>query len=364
MCIRDSPDGLFVLPDTRLTRLVALAPGQGAAVLDAPRADWPDPLALRLGGPSRSIAGRVLDADGEPVAGAKVFPTDPTVLSFGRSAGEGHLDVRHTRSRPGEERVLPEVVECTLAGHPDEFWSYVRSDALGRFELPGLLDRAYTLAALDPATLQRAQTGPVRPGDPGVTLTLRTDELREELRGRVLDPDGGPVAGVRIVPWREGFQVRHGGVAHTTNVQSRTPAVSDAEGAFRLRGLPRSGVHLRLEADHVLPAEYGPDGDLDDPDAGSLVLTVSLRADLSVSLRTPAEADRFALLAEDGERLPLHRIRGGRRTTLAFAPLRDGRSERLAADARATELVLLLGEEEVRRVPLALVAGETHHLEP
>jgi hypothetical protein len=42
----------------------------------APGEHWPTPLLLQLGAPPLAITGRVLAADGQPIAGAEVWSDD------------------------------------------------------------------------------------------------------------------------------------------------------------------------------------------------------------------------------------------------------------------------------------------------
>jgi hypothetical protein len=82
-----------------------------------------------------------------------------------------------------------------------------RTDADGRFVLPGVPAGRYTLSVYKPGYI-RTEHGTRVPGGPGALIDLRPDERREDVRvtlprggviaGTILDPDGAPAAGVDV----------------------------------------------------------------------------------------------------------------------------------------------------------------------
>src|SRR5262249_32658374 len=154
--------------------IVALKPGLLPARLERPNeptpgdTGWPDPLVLQLGGEPLSIEGQVLGPDGKPRPGLRVWIADPTPFGL-----VGRVPLTVARVLPGETlppQILAEIPEAeakdgddfwdfeTRAGPSSAFWSYVRTDAQGLFELRGLIDRKYRLTVMDDTTLQRHVT--------------------------------------------------------------------------------------------------------------------------------------------------------------------------------------------------------------
>jgi hypothetical protein len=155
-----------------------------AAVLDGFGASFqsPSPPArqhLVLAGPARRLAGRVVDAHGQPCKGFEVHLLGATLLDPG-----------------GASRDVAEL----KAGGPIS----LRTDAHGAFRFGGLRDRAYGVLAAG-ARRSTREVALRRDGVPSGTLDLEIvvpRRGRAPIRGRVLDPSGAPVAGVRVGPGR------------------------------------------------------------------------------------------------------------------------------------------------------------------
>lgn len=198
-------DGAFVVegvdPQTHIELSVSSIEGVTAAPVSVSvAADKPIELTVD---PSHapSLAGRVLDAAGKPLAGAAVRITWQKLDPFGRPEDSG-------TARFGDETRLS-------------------TDAEGRFQtpqlLPGLQYRAEvsasgmlpaTTAYLDPSAAKTATFGDIALG--------RTPELRS-IAGRVVDRRGQGIVGLRV------FQAGDG--------PRRTETTTGAEGRFRLRGV-------------------------------------------------------------------------------------------------------------------------------
>ena len=141
------------------------------------------------------LEGRVVTADGSPVADATVFC---------------NRDVPH----PPAERSLPGVPSRTVA-----------TDRRGHFVLTGLLPVEYRLAVQSPDSLIREATARAGRGATPLRFTL---EPAPRLRGRVVDGDGKPLAGATITT------LIGAGSAEVRPIGSqRIPeVVSDARGEF------------------------------------------------------------------------------------------------------------------------------------
>lgn len=168
---------------------------------------------LRLA-PGLSIAGRVVDEAGKPVADAQVLaqagalPDDaPDLLSAGASA---------------------------------------RSDATGRFEVSGLLPGGHTLRVVAPDGFAALAPLEVQAGRMDLAVRLERDGALEL---RLEDPAGRPLPGATVsLAWAGG----QGGIGRF---------LSDAAGRVRLRGL-KAGQAYALQVD--------PPGDR--PEVGRLAL--------------------------------------------------------------------------------------------
>lgn len=322
-------------------RLLALLPGFLPAVHEPERdADgaplWPEDVVLQLRGPAGALAGRVVDADGRPVVGAKVWLRDPT--PFGKS---------------GETRL---VAESLLRGD-ERFWSFVLSDADGAFALGGLLDRPYRLQAIDPRTLASVTSDRLRAEDAPVELRLPTDGVQARVAGRVVTSAGQPIAGVSVRLLRTTFELDH---EHGTDneAQESEPVLTGADGAFAFRGVVRQGVLALAAGDTILAAAASLE---DEQDLERIEIVASLRLHLQVELDEPhGRADRLEVLDAGGRPVPLRVFRGPGSDADHAMPILAGRSAVLSVDERAAELVLLRGAERVGRVPLYLTPGATN----
>ncbi len=364
--VRTDADGRFVfsLADPRgfnarwkvsATLLRAIKAGFLPAQMDAPMVDgqprWPASVTLRLGTESLSISGRVKARDGEPRAGLRVWAADSEVFGAGR---EGPL-----------------VLENVLAGIEGRSWSYVETDEDGRFEIRGLLPRAYVLRAQDPENLLMIEESGVDAGRDDVEMRMPADGLFLRVAGTVRGHDGTPVAGVSIHPMCDSYRARFRGDVISTSHDAVDGVVTDSEGRFVLQSVPRSLVYLRLDGAEILPLEYGryAEGDprfanaavkeLPRDEIESLDIRVDRRAHLQIQLTDPALGDRFRLLDTKGDAIELSVFEGNNRREGMDARIVEGRSPVVSGSDRGRTLVLLKGETEVGRRPVTLKPGET-----
>ena len=256
-----------------------------------------------------------------------------------------------------------------LAGKPDQPWNHQETDAEGRFEITGLDAREYTLDAMDPETLVRTGKLRAQAGARDVELALPADAFWKRVAGRVLSRSGEPLAGVSVSPMCDTFRLSYEGAVLSTWHSSIEGTVTDERGHFELEHVPRELVYLRLDGEESVPVEYGRhvEGGLGELSRGrlqDLEITVPLRVRLRVLLAAPGEADAVAVLDENGERITINVFEARGRHESPTVRLSEGRSEVLTITDSATTLVLLRGEDEVRRVPLTLVRGVVNEIRP
>jgi RNA polymerase sigma-70 factor (ECF subfamily) len=324
--------------------------------LEGGKPRWPAFVELQLGGPTLAIEGKVLDHEGKARAGLKVWLVDST--TFG--------DVGHE----------PVQLETLLAGSEQAFWRFVETDDDGRFRIEGLLDRAYTIEAMEPETLLRTQEKDVPAGTTGVVVRMPEDALFPRVAGVVRGHDGRGIGGATIGPMCDAFRVQWQGHVLGTSHDGLEGVRTDEDGRFELRNVPRSLVYLRIDGEGILPLEYGRyvEGserfartevrELPLDRIETLEIVVDRRAHVQVELGDPASADEFALLDDEGSELEMSAFSGNGRREGLRQPIRAGRSEVVAGTDRARALVLFKGGLEVARIPVELVPGETRNVRP
>lgn len=302
------------------------------------------PVVVQIGEPPLAIEGRVVDAAGEPIAGAIVWLRDPT--PFGHEAHElDEFTVAMTRS-----------VEDLLGSERG-----ATADERGRFRLGGLLPRVYDVQAFDPRTYSLGTGWRIDAATTGAELVLSPEPGVRRVAGRVTSLGGEPVAGVSIVPTRTHLADVH----HLPPVQAQIDpaAVTDDEGRFDIAALAAEGTVLQLHHARLGPFrqhEIGPD---EDPEDLHVELPLPCRFQVDLADR-PDFADGLRVLDADGAPLRLLESFGAFLTHREEAELVGGRSSVLESDERARTLVLLRGDEEVLRVPIALSTDESTTLRP
>jgi RNA polymerase sigma-70 factor (ECF subfamily) len=281
------------------------------------------PVELRLAGPSVLVAGRVVDVDGEPLAGWIVS-----------AAEEGGPDTA--------------AMACTGEGEPrgfDPLQLCVVTDASGAFELDPATRAPVAITAHDPKSLLAVQAPEVRPGERGLVLALPRDARRERLAAHMATADGLALAGARL---RLALPLRNAAGSWSALGPS---AFTDAFGGFELAGVPRHHVRLQVVHPEVRPATLVLDSDA--PDAGEL-LVLERAAFLRVVVAGGAGApEAFALLDGGGQRLDFDGPDGA----LLAASLVGGASAVLRTGVQAATVIGLRAGVEVSRVPLALAPG-------
>ncbi|WP_435020893.1 M56 family metallopeptidase [Tundrisphaera sp. TA3] len=207
---RSGPDGryrLYVEPGVYEFEL--RVPGRGVARVpgQAISSDEARSLDLRLI-PGVDFRARVVDDQtGEPVAGF-VLPDRQSGGVAGTSDAAGLIRIADLI--PGPLSFWP-----IRSDRYARFWSDEGADALSRFHVPG------------PVAFQRNLDGlnfEVRPGMGPVTIRV---ERPATIRGRVLDPDGKPVAGATVAPTLAG-------TGDTLLGDDRFRSVTDRDGRFAM----------------------------------------------------------------------------------------------------------------------------------
>lgn len=338
-------------------------------------------LVLKLPAEALTITGRVLDEAGDPVKGLTVFLSDPTLFKY---SGESEGGLRRTgpmRRDLISRELRYELLEDLASGHFTEeteteeaeaakwlAWSKTSTDAEGRFELGGLVARDYELVLFLRGALDRRVVGPIAAGSEDVELSFTGDAGRRRVAGRLVDTQGHPVAGARVVSVCSAFPISFEGEVLVTSTTNGASFESDSNGQFDLGRIALDAVHLEVYGDDVVRRSIGgPDDPLADyvaDELANLEIVVSRRLRVRVELLESSEANRIAMVDAEGEAVPFVFETPGRLRTLETAKLLDGRSDDLIVPDRAVELILLLDEEEVRRVPFEFSAERVTVIRP
>jgi hypothetical protein len=291
------------------------------------RGEQLSPVRLVLGGASLSIRGRVVDAGGGALAGWEVAVVDATALT------------------PNSFPI--EYVE-DLAG--DGAGRATTSGADGGFELRGLAARAYTLHALDRATLVKVVAEEVPAGSDGVVLRVAADARLERVAGRVVGADGGAIANVRVGV-RMNVESAEGARVDWVGAQ----AVTDEQGRFELASVPRRFAEIALGGDAIVPVRHSVDRlDL----AGELVLRAARRCHFRVRVASDSAATSFRLEALDGSEERIEKHQASSWSSFDRLRLVDGVSDVVSAAEGAHVLVLQRGGVEIARRRIELIPGD------
>lgn len=252
------PDGRFVIRLPRLPETLAdyrdefpwiIASASGAGIgwtKGVLRNDPPDETVVKLTPEGPPIKGRILDLEGRPVAGARVRLSR---LLFDET---GPLDRWIARARNGAEGNLWQHLE-TLAADDAHVPLEARTGPDGRFTLTGVgRDRIASLLitgegiATTPVDvfsraepeLRIADRGRMR-NSPQIVHAPRFQLAvapAKRVEGVVRDKHSGrPIAGVKL---NAGVFDEHSGIA-----AEGIEATTDAEGQYRLDGLPRAAAY-------------------------------------------------------------------------------------------------------------------------
>ena len=318
---RSDNQGLFRLEHRRVapeTALRAVAAGYAAGQIPSfgSRLSEPgSPAAVRivLGGPARSIAGRVTDHRGRPLEGWEAFAV------------------------PVDEEPAPDAALLASAQPPA---AQACSAADGGFLLTGLEDGDYVVQAINRANLLSLRSAVVRPGDDAPIELAVPERPFRRVGGRVVTREGSPLPDARVTVVLACSSLACEG-DYLLGVSART----DGQGTFSLPQVPLAGVDLRIDHAEV----SGVVMDLE-PVSDWSALQIEVPRDRFVQVLDDAAAGRtVALVDDEGEIIDFFGSRGDRRRR---AHVRDGRSSVLQTNENAAELIVFEDEDIVERRPL------------
>ncbi len=264
------------------------------------------PLRLSLPGldrpPTLSYTGRVVDwSTGRPVAGARVWPgDDPEAFATTDARGvyrlawtpavpdqiwvqmEGYLRFRKTFHPPTPWIVSPKAPTLAvwparrLAGivmrpdgrpmpgaevrvfgrNPDAVTEITKtfSSDQGRFELAVIHDGDYEVMAASPGlapAFESLTLGEGQAGVSGIRLVLRRGRTAA---GRVVDENDRPVAGARVVLWRNGEDRLL--LSDPAMEDVLFQATTDGDGRFEIPDLPAGWFDLEASQPGFLPERF------------------------------------------------------------------------------------------------------------
>ena len=349
--------------------LVAAEPGLLPARYALGEGERPDYVELRLQSACASLRGRVVDEDGRPRAGARVWVADPELLGYVGSVpvqleawlAGGALPAEALESLDRSVSVGADGVygSASPALAPDAVLSWVESDADGRFELSGLSGRAVRLAVLGPGLDWGALLEDVRPGPNELLVVTRDSDVHARLRARLVDESGAGLAGVRVTPWIGAFhhtQVWEDASVDVLRFFLRASVSTDADGWFELENAPRRELQLHLISDAILPS-YIEVEQLEVAEGATI--EVERRAHVRVLLEGEwAEADAVRLLDAEGRALTLYGLHVDGYSNLNTLPIDAGRSGVFSVSPAAVELELLRAGASLGSFELELRPGE------
>ncbi len=296
----------------------------GASFLQEPEA-WHD-LFLRLGEPTQSIAGQVVDADGAPCPGALV-----------RLVGGVGINMSHL------------YVEDRLASRNQ---GSVKTDAEGRFELGGLFLESYGLLAYDEQTHLATRRAGVATGTRDVKLVLDPSSRIPLLRGRVVDRSGRGVSGALLSSTLTTYEPV-GDV--TRGHQSLKLGSCDQDGSFELRDVPARGVGLLVSGMGIKSTEI----ELARNQGSPLEIVVPLKLSFQLDPSACVGVEAIEALDDSGQRvLLIVRMPQGTTYIHRFSLRPETVQPTFEVTDLATELVLFAQDVELRRIPLNLARGE------
>ncbi|MEM7517585.1 MAG: carboxypeptidase-like regulatory domain-containing protein, partial [Planctomycetota bacterium] len=356
-------------------QLIAIEKGSRPALLELSGPPWdspPEDVILQLGPEPLRVEGIVLSADDKPVADAKVWIADGT--SFGVL---GNVPLQREAMMAGAP--LPkEGIDFLGTGPtedgkedfgnhmplqaPNAILNFATTNAEGRFELPGLDDRTYTLHVLGPNLGSAVIVPEVQAGRADLTLRMDPALSHSSFSGTVQLASGEPVSGVLIYPFLPSVDAQlrvFGGSSGVTRWFAGSSRTTDEEGRFEFGPLLNLGVNFYIESDDILPT-YGSIEDVVDPKSHAFEVVARLHA--QAELLDPNSADELAVFDSEGVLKIIRTMRASGHTTWERIPFERGRTAPFALTSEAVELRLYKAGEVIATHSLNLRPGELNQL--
>jgi RNA polymerase sigma-70 factor (ECF subfamily) len=360
--------------------VTAVKQGQLPARMERPNAPhgddsgWPAFIELRLGGPSLSIVGRVVDPKDQPRAGVGIWIADPTLfglvgrmpvqtesLAAGAAIPASALDpIENPPQQDGNLR----SIYVAVGQQPDAVWHYVVTDKEGRFRLDGLDDRDYTVRVYDPGSMQLHTSKPIRAGTMDARVELPAPEVFEKLSGRILTVGGRPVPRASVVLRAKCFHVQarsFGGTQEVDMLMRGADVTTDEDGRFSFDRVPREHVFLEIGGDAIVRTDWPIPAGIDPT---KVEIFVEARCRLEVRLAPPTDrADQVMILDAEDRALQIVNTNSERTRGASFVTLENGRSGVLSVSSNARKLELKKNGTVVETRELSLVPDEIFVLE-
>ncbi len=296
-----------------------------------------NPVTVELKDVALTIEGCIVDADGQPIAGARVWTRDSTKA---QATGSRSIAL---------ENVIGERGDSSGSSRSRT------TDAQGQFRIFGLLPTDYLVRAVHPQSLEVVSAGKVAAGTVGLRLVLGSAKPRR-VSGRVLSLAGKPIAGAEIAGRRkwelDGIPYRSPFVASLTQK-------TDSAGWFDIPMLCVDGVELLIAGEGFGVAHCELDSQMD---LAHVKIRCPLQCSFQLVLAEPSEADGFRVLDTKGETqgcwVDIDGSQGvvHRKNLIRLA---NGRSAVTRTLEHARWIVLIAEGKAVRRTSIELVPGTT-----
>lgn len=296
------------------------------------RAAWPADLTLRLGGPAPRIRGRVLHADGSPVVNPSWAFLDPQPEFI----VDAFLD---------EPEIAFGIANTTVDGSHGEFETFCVP--------PG----RYRLRVTDPQTLDVIDTRPIEAGSDDLVIRMPDRGTWPALHGVVVDRRGAPVAGADWLVERD--DPAHG---VTPSIQGGWHNASP-EGVIEHPPLSRDVHTLCVKAAGMAEWHRFRITELTPASDFRAVVPVGCQARIELGAAWN-QVSSAQLVDLSGATSPVVITHGDVAWGTRTIPVTDGRSQTFVALDDCVELLLMRGEEILRRIPVSLHRGEMNVLRP